>query len=185
MDTANDQWWTLKWPEGSDTHKYERHVLRWKQRHQPLHFWGECVKCSLKRLSLRRMEMAPLVSIGMENKDYLPSRHSNSTFPNFHDLFSMYSLHHPASLNVPGRVSGHRDSVGSSMDLHRNWILKCPFSIFFNFTDNWVIVLNGYLSCIFFLCFCLCLFFKATKGKHDKLCYLCAVTCYILKIARL
>lgn len=150
--------------------KNERHVLRWKQQHQPLYFWGGCVKCSLKRLSLRRMEMSPLVSVGMENKDYLPSRHSNSTFPNSHDLFSMYLLHHPSSSNVPGSMSGQRDSVGSSMDLHCNWKVRS-----FNVTDNWVIVLNGYVSCIFFLCFC-CLFFKATKGKHDKLCYFCAVT---------
>lgn len=95
--------------------------------------------------------------------------------------WSVFHVFTPSSSNVPGSVSGQRDSVGSSMDLHHNWKI-CFLS--FNVTDNWVIVLNGYLSCIFFLCFC-CLFFKATKGKHDKLCYFCAVTCYILKIARL
>lgn len=173
METATDQCETLKWPGGSDTHTK---MLRWKEQHQALHFWGELCQVLTKE-ALRRMEMAPLASVGMENKDYLPSRQSNSTFPNSHDLFSMYSLHHPSSSNVPGSVSGHRDSVGSSMDLHRNWKWKGHFSIFFHVIDNWVIVLNGYLSCIFFLCFCLCLFFKAAKGNHKKLCYLCAVKC--------
>lgn len=42
--------------------------------------------------------MAPLVSAGMENKDYLPSRHSNSTFPNSHDLFR--SIIHPARMSL-------------------------------------------------------------------------------------
>lgn len=151
---ATDQWGTLKLPEGSDTHKNDTCSDENTSTNRYI-FEENGVKCSRKRLSLRRMEMAPVVSDWMENKDYLPSRQSKSTFPNAHDLFSMYSLHHPSSSDVPGSVSGHRHSVGSSMDLHCNWKLKGQFSMFFSVIDNWFIF---YLSFIFSLCFCLFIF---------------------------